>query len=196
MTLRQVPYFTFIRKYKEFFENHSLGKYDIPEKYILRIGQLERCRIVNSATVVIQTLKKLESSASQFIKSMGTQAWPEEGLILIDKATHGVKVYSLHGLNTIFPRNVINEIVPLAEKLIHEGKIELRQIEKVSIGIYIVDGKQAGLMFPNNKGEVDMNTLFVSEDPMFCEWCSDVFEYFWQDARPGVNWDKLKVVDI
>lgn len=134
--------------------------------------------------------------ASQFIKSMGTQAWPEEGLILIDKAKRGVKVYSLYGLNTIFPRNVINEIVPLAEKLIHEGKVELRQIEKVSIGIYIVDGKQAGLMFPNNNGEVDMNTLFVSDDPMFCEWCTDVFEYFWQHARPSFNWDKLKVVDI
>jgi hypothetical protein len=52
----------------------------------------------------------MQLSAGYFIKIMVTQAWPEEGQILIDKATHEVKVYSLRGLNTIFPRNVIHEI--------------------------------------------------------------------------------------
>lgn len=99
------------------------------------------------------------------------QTWPEEGLILIDKATHGAKVYSISGFNTIYP--FIDEIIPLALKLVHQAKLDPRQIEKVSIAVYIADDNQAGLMFPNNNGEVDENTLFVSDDLMFCEWCSD-----------------------
>jgi hypothetical protein len=42
------------------------------------------------------------------------------------------------------------------------------------MGIYISDDMQAGLMFPNKSGEVDVNTLFVSNDPIFCEKCSDI----------------------
>jgi predicted transcriptional regulator len=126
-----------------------------------------------------------------------TQTWFEEGQIINDKAMNGVKLYSLLGYNTILPRNIIHELVPLARKLIHEGKIESRLLENVRIGICIADGKRAGLMFPNkDDGEADMNTLFVSDDSMFCEWCTDVFDHFWQIAIPSANVDKLKTVDI
>ncbi len=196
MVLLQAPYFTFISKHKQFFESHGLIKSGVPKKYLQRIGQLEKCRTVNSATAVIQTLKKMESSACQSIKIMATQTWPEEGQILIDKAEQGVKVHSLLGLNTIFPRNVINEILPLAEKLIREQKLEPRVLGNVCIGICIADGKQAGIMFPDNNGEVDVNTIFVGDNWIFCDWCSDVFEYFWQQAKPDINSDKLKIVDF
>jgi len=58
MVIRQVSYFTFIKKHRDFFESHSLVKSGIPEKYLQRIGQLEKSRVVNSTTAVIQTLKK------------------------------------------------------------------------------------------------------------------------------------------
>ena len=53
-------------------------------------------------------IKKNAISACQFIKLMVTRAWPEEGQILVDKATHEVKVYALNGLNTIFPSNIVH----------------------------------------------------------------------------------------
>ncbi len=196
MVLHQMPYFAFIKKHRDFFKSHSFVKTGIPEKYLQRIGQLEKCRIVNSTTAVIQTLKKMQLSACQFIKLMVAQAWPEEGQILVDKDTHEVKVYAINGLNTIFPSNIVHEIFPSVERLIYEGKLESRIIEKVSMGIYISDDMQAGLMFPNKYGEVDVNTIFVSNDPIFCEWCSDIFEYFWQHSGPGQNLKKLKSVDI
>jgi predicted transcriptional regulator len=138
----------------------------------------------------------MELSACQFIKLMATQAWPEEGQILVDKATHGVKVYGIVGLNTIFPSNIVHEIFPSVERLMREGKFELRIIEKASMGIYISDDTQAGLMFPNKNGVGDVNSLFISNDPIFCEWCSDIFEYFWQHSGPVYNLKKLKSVDI
>jgi len=107
-----------------------------------------------------------------------------------------VKVYALNGLNTIFPSNIVREIFPSIERLIQEGKLESRIIERARMRIYISDYTQAGLMFPNKNGEVDVNTLFVSNDPIFCEWCSDIFEYFWQHSGPGHNLKKLKSVDI
>ena len=49
--------------------------------------------------------------------------------------------------------------------------------------MYIADNSQAAIMFPDKHAEINMSTLFVSEDPKFCEWCSDLFEYYWQGAR-------------
>jgi hypothetical protein len=39
-----------------------------------------------------------------------------------------------------------------------------------------------------------MNTMFVGEDPMFCEWCSDYFDYMWEHSMP-LNLSKIKVVE-
>lgn len=46
----------------------------------------------------------------------------------------------------------------------------------VKISLFVVY-KQAAVMFPNQKGEMYMNTLFVGKDPEFYEWCNDYFEY-------------------
>jgi hypothetical protein len=39
--------------------------------------------------------------------------------------------------------------------------------------------KQAAVMFPNQKGETDMNMIFSSTDKLFHEWCLDYFRYRW-----------------
>jgi hypothetical protein len=40
-----------------------------------------------------------------------------------------------------------------------------------------------------------MNTMFVGEDLIFCEWCSDYFDYMWQRSSKPVNPRKLKIVE-
>src|SRR5436309_9619130 len=59
MVLDQVPYFMFSKGHKKFFEEHSLEKSTIPSKFLLRVGELEKCDIVESVTLVLQRLKKL-----------------------------------------------------------------------------------------------------------------------------------------
>jgi hypothetical protein len=77
-----------------------------------RIGALYNYKTVSSATAVFQSLKKMQSSATKSLKIIVSQAWPEEGEILIDRANHGVKIFALVGQNTIFPKNVIENIMP------------------------------------------------------------------------------------
>jgi predicted transcriptional regulator len=194
MVLKQIPYFRFLRKHKKFFEAHGLEKSTIPTKFLLRISELEGCKKVESVTGVLQKLKKLESSATKFIKVIVSQAWPEEGLIFIDRARHGIEVVTIAGHNMILPRNVVNDIGPILDKLISEGIYKSRMSQDVKIALYIVDNKVAGIMFPDTEGEVDMRTLFVSENPQFCEWCSDLFEYFYQRSKP-FNISKMSIVD-
>ncbi|MGI8832136.1 MAG: transcriptional regulator FilR1 domain-containing protein [Nitrososphaeraceae archaeon] len=67
-------------------------------------------------------------------------------------------------------------------------------LEDVRVALYIADKKEAGIMFPETEGEVDMTTLFVSDDPEFCEWCSDLFEHFYQKSKP-FDLSKMNVVE-
>jgi predicted transcriptional regulator len=194
LVVHQIPYFTFLRTHRKFFETHSLSASGIPTEYLLRLGELARCTTVNSVTEVFQRLKKIESGANSLVRAMVAQAWPEEGEIFIDRASHGVQVQAMVGHNTIVPKSVIDTVGDTLEKLTKGGFFTTKMIEKVSIGIYICDNAQAGVMFPRKEGEVDMTTLFVSEDSRFCSWCSDLFDHFWQGAK-RFDLKKTRLVD-
>ena len=84
--------------------------------------------------------------------------------------------------------------MPKINELIAKGIIQRRRAEKVSAAIFIADSQQVALAFPNASGEVDMNTLFVGEYAMFCEWCSDYFDYMWRDSKL-FDINKVKVVE-
>jgi predicted transcriptional regulator len=55
----------------------------------------------------------------------------------------------------------------------------------------VIHGK-AALIFLDTKDEVDMTTLLVGQDSMFCEWCTDYFDYLLMDSKP---FDMNKVKD-
>ena len=193
MVVKQIPDFMFMKENKKFFENHSLVG-AIPDKFLQRIGALHNCKTVSSATAVFQSLKRMQSSATKSLKIIVSQAWPEEGEILIDRANHGVKIFALVGQNTIFPKNVVENIMPKINVLISKGIVERRMIEKVRIAAFIVDDQEAALVFPDTKGEVDMTTLLVGSGSMFCEWCVDYFDYLWKDSKP-FDMKKVKIVE-
>ncbi len=191
--MRQIPHFMFIKKHRRYFENHRLDSV-FPSKFLQRIGALNNCKTVNSATAVFQSLKKMQSSATKSLKIIVSQAWPEEGEIFIDRANHGVKIFSIIGQNTIFPKNVIENIIPKLESLASKGNLERRMIEKVKVAAFIVDDHEAALTFSNAEDEVDMTTLFVGQDSDFCEWCLDYFDYVWKDSK-AFDINKVKVVE-
>jgi predicted transcriptional regulator len=95
---------------------------------------------------------------------------------------------------TIFPKNVIENIMPKVNTLISKGIMERRMIEKVRVATFIVDDREAALMFPHTKDEVDMTTLLVSRDSVFCEWCTDYFDHEWRDSKQ-FDMKKIKVVE-
>jgi predicted transcriptional regulator len=58
MTLLQIPYFDFVKSNKKYFEEYSLKKSNIHSKFLLRIGELQNCEVVESVTLVLQKTKE------------------------------------------------------------------------------------------------------------------------------------------
>ena len=190
LATKQIPYFLVIKKHKELFEDHTF-KY-IPDKFVQRIGALQNCEIVENVTLVLERLKKLESSAKQYLRIMVSQAWPEEGKIFAERAMNDVDVWTIIGRNTVFPREVIESVIPTIDRLQKSGKIKGKMLDTVSIALYISQS-QSAVMLPNMKGEVDMRMLLIGSDPSFNEWCLDLFNHFWECAGPA-SLDKAKIV--
>jgi predicted transcriptional regulator len=174
---KQIAYFIFMKKHEKFFEEHTLG--DIPEKFLQRIGALQSCELVISVAAVMERLKRLESDAKKQIRIMVSQAWAEEGRIIIELSMHGGQVLSIMGKNTIIPKEIIDSIGRSIEKMPANQKMQAKMVEKVDIALYISD-EQAAVMFPNMRGEIDMGAIFIGSDPAFYEWCNDFFDHYWE----------------
>jgi predicted transcriptional regulator len=46
----------------------------------------------------------------------------------------------------------------------------------------VMNEKTGILFFPDLKGEPDMYSAFISDDPEFHEWCVDYFDHIWNKA--------------
>jgi predicted transcriptional regulator len=132
-------------------------------------------------TAVMEKLKKLESDAKKQLRIMVSHAWAEEGRVIIELSMHGVEVLSIVGRNTIFPKEIAESVVKTIDKMRSNQKIQTKMLEKVDVALYIAD-ERAAVMFPNMKGEIDMNAIFIGSDPAFYEWSIDLFNHYWERA--------------
>ena len=125
----------------------------------------------------MERLKKLESGTKKQLRLMASQAWAEEGRIIIELSMHSIEVLVMVGKNTLFPKEIIDSIGRLIEKMPANQKMQTKMVEKVDVALYISD-EQAAVMFPNMKGEIDMSAIFIGSDPAFYEWCNDLFNHY------------------
>jgi hypothetical protein len=72
---------------------------------------------VISVAAVMERLNKLESNAKKHLRIMVSQAWAEEGRIIIELSMHGVQVMSIVGKNTIIAVEIIDSIGRSIEKM-------------------------------------------------------------------------------
>lgn len=175
----QFSYFQFLNKHKEYFKNHTFGK--VPEKFIHRLGELENAQQVSSIAEVLVRLRKMESTSKNQFKLMTTQAFSDLVTLELGLIKKGVKTQILIGKNTILPREISEEIN--LEDLMKRENFQQRRIEKIEVAIFITD-ESCAVMFPNRKGEINMNDMFVGNDNRVREWCDDVFDHYWKFSKP------------
>ena len=66
-------------------------------------------------------------------------------------------------------------------RLMEKGIYRRKMITKVQVFVVLND-KEALIVFPNLKGDVDLSCGFFSNDLQFHEWCVDYHKYLWDNA--------------
>ncbi len=174
--IKQIPTFNYLSKHKDYFSEHILG--ELPIKFIMRLGALDRCEFVKGVVAILERWKDIYRQADKYIYEIV----PQVPIDLIEPALTRVKENGIK-YSYILPRNVI---IPKGRKdllkklghneLLNKGAIERKMVDRVQVAV-ILNEKQAAVLFPTQRGETDMNMIFYSSDEIFHEWCLDYFRY-------------------
>ncbi len=190
--IKQIPTFNYLSKHKEYFSEHILG--ELPIKFIMRLGALDRCEYVKGVVAILERWKDIYREANQYIYEIV----PQVPIDLIEPAVTRVKEKGVK-YSYVFPQDVI---IPKGRKdllkklghgeLLNKNSIERRMVDTVKVAV-ILNEKHAAVLFPTQKGETDMNMMFFSSDAVFHEWCLDYFRYRWYGSE---IFDETKLKEI
>ena len=174
-----VPSLRFVSQNRKYFRNHDFG--DIPQKFIQRIGALEKGQYVKGFVKVLEQWKDIHKNSEEYICNILSEVPYTLDLVepLVKKVNNGVKVNSILSESAIVTkeRKQILEKLGL-KKLIDKGLIERKMRKNVQV-VLVLNEKEACVMFPTIDGEADMSEMFYSNDPLFHDWCLDYFRYCW-----------------
>jgi predicted transcriptional regulator len=189
--LKQIPTFAFLTEHKEYFEEHTLG--DLPMKFIQRMGALYKCEIVNGVVRVLEMWKSIYNDANEYIYEIMAQVPLDLIEPLVEKINNGVKFSYIFAQDVVVPKGRSELLHKLGWRdLMSKGLVERKMADKVQV-MTVLNEKEASVLFPNLKGEADLNTMFYSDDPLFHEWCLDYFRYKWYGSD---IFDETKVKEI
>lgn len=180
----QVSLIGFLSTNKKYFKNHDLDQ--LPEKYIQRMGALEKGDTVKGFVGVQEKWKEIYSDAEKFIYNILFEVpyTPDLMELLVKKINSGVKIQSIFSESAVIPKERRQVFDKMGFKdLIQQGKIE-RKMQQDTKTIVILNEKEAGVMFSSVGGDVDMSEAFFSKDKEFHEWCLDYFKDCWEKAGP------------
>ena len=111
----------------------------------------------------------------------------------MEQINSGVKLQYILGQDVVVPKGRSELLQKLGWRdLMASGLIERKMADKVQV-VTVLNEKQASVLFPDLKGEADLNTMFCSEDPLFHEWCLDYFRYKWYGSD---IFDESKVKEV
>jgi len=179
---QQVPSIHFASKNKKYFMTHDFG--DLPQKFILRLSELNEQNHVKGFVKVLEKWKKVHLNAEKYIHNLMSEV-PYSGDIIdciSNKLKNNVKIKSIISQNAIIP----DERAELFEKknfqkFVKSGILERRMKKTVSV-VTLLNEKEACVIFPKINEGPDMSEMFYSSDNSFHEWCSDYFEDCWKNS--------------
>jgi len=177
-----VPSLRFVSQNRKYFKNHDFG--DLPQKFIQRIGALEKGQYVKGFVKVLEQWKEIYKNSDEYICNILSEVHYSADLIepIVGKVKKGVKLNSILSESAIIPKERKQIIEKLGlKKLMETGRIERKMKKDVKV-VLVLNEKEACVMFPTIDGEGDLSEMFYSNDPLFHEWCIDYFKYCWDTS--------------
>jgi predicted transcriptional regulator len=197
--VEQIPTLDFLSRNKDYFSDHTFSP--LPSKFRRRIGSLSNSILISGLVSVDERLKDIYDKSQEYAYAM----IPEVPLDLIGSIVGRLKKaenrafrfsYILPTHATV-PKRRRELLEALGfDELVKKGIVERKMVNSLPVGVALND-KEACVMFPriqrNNKLDIDMTSMFYSDDPDFHEWCLDYYRYIWHNAR---SYEEKQLVEV
>jgi predicted transcriptional regulator len=188
--LEHIPTLDFLSRNKDYFSDHIFSP--LPLKFRRRIGSLNNSTLISGFVSVDECLKDIYDKSQAYVYAM----IPEVPLDLIESIVARLKKVEnkdfrfgyILPTHAIVPKRRRDLLEAMGfNELLKKGTVERRMVNTPLLVGVVLNDKQACIIFPriqrNNKIELDLASMFYSDDPDFHEWCLDYYRYIWHNAR-------------
>jgi len=159
----------FVSKNREYILEHDLS--GLPFEFISRINELGYGTFNSNVVGVIAYVNTIIEEAKDYfwVMSYG-RTLPDTLVILNEKVSDGISLRRIHpeGEAPVPNTPVLSDV--------------RRRLPKIPVRI-VMNETEAMCGFPTLDGKIDYRS-YISKDQRFHKWCSDIFLYYWDKARP------------
>lgn len=176
--LLQYPFFEFLSKYENYFEEHDFT--GVPDHLLVRLGDLINCELETNTMKALQRARDWAANMKKWVMGV-TTTMPLEYFDVVDKSLKNGATHKLvYGKNSVVPKGFYEHPGRKKwEKYIQSGQIQEKFIEYVPLVVGVSEN-EAHLLFANtNLGYPDNKSIFFSKDKKFRKWCEDLVDYYW-----------------
>lgn len=164
------PSFEFVLKHSKYFLEHDV--WSLPSEFILRIGELNNGILKSNISEVVEETANIIKNAEEHVWTMTNQVLAPHGNAVKEKLSSGIMFRSLH------PKDMLAVEMDYSE---FGDCVQRRYLQETPV-IMVITEKRAIICFPFIGGNPDI-AAFISEDPTFKKWTTDLYQHYWEQAK-------------
>jgi len=181
-----IPGFNVLTNHQDYFKTRDLTL--IPEKFLLRIGELNNASLLNDVMVTIFDLEVMIREAEEYVCIMLDQMVMNLYKPMIEATEKGVEIRVMRPqgwrLADEIAEKIGKEVLEKTISQIRSGKIVQREPDIVPVFLAFSEKEVAALSFAKLDGSLDY-LGFKSGSEEVHNWCLGLFETLWDSALPG-----------
>ncbi len=173
--MKQLQGQMFTSAHREYFNGHTLAP--VPYEFVARLGELRGSLIVGDVMAVFQNIQEMCDEAEEHLWRLTDRHLNLIYPNLQAAADRGVQY------KRIEPDVIV--AAPHVERMPLVKPGEIRGMETVDVFMAISEKEVAALAFPEVTGGFDY-LGFTSRDEKTLKWCTELFQYYWDRAKPKI----------
>ena len=162
----------FIAENQDYFASHDACH--IPEEFQSRLGELEESVYVDDVMAVFQRIQEMIDDAEEYIYRLTDRRFNLAYPHLQEAAERGVEFRLIETIEY--------EYSPDVNQFKRVSPSETRGLASIPVFIAMSEKEVAALAFPI-EDRFDYRG-FTSRDEKSIKWCRDLFQYYWEQAKP------------
>ena len=187
LALALLPSFNFINNHKGFLQNHDLTF--LPEKFILRIGQLSENKHLDGTDLSLSFRgKNILLDAKEYICCISDEMGYNFSHRSFTERQNSEKIAWKYIFPKSLSKNLIENTLTRGTAIAPLANFKTAFLENPKISI-CMNEKTAYIAFPDLNGRIEYRSVFVGESPSFHQWCFDYFNCCWNKAEKNLQFN-------
>jgi predicted transcriptional regulator len=183
--IRWIPGYKFISENRDYFQSHSFSQ--IPSEYLNRLGELSKSSYIDDALISVSNIESMIQNANEYILIIHDQFLLSAYPLASDAINRGVTIRTIDPVvyrPSISIRGKVDEKhQEILSTALRNERLLNRQLESFDVFMWMSESETSILSFPDLKGRFDY-TGFTSNDTVFLKWCRNLFDCYWNSAKP------------